>query len=462
MHKKFWFALIAIILLATAGGGMYYYFVVVPTAQAASAGGEIKLQTSTARTGELTILASASGSLIPANQINIGFDENGTLIELNVQIGSHVKAGEVMARLQTNTTEEDIAVAIANAELAVLKAQAAIADLYESAAASRTTAINNITSYATAVRDTQYALDNYTVPAALKNMEPIEALDYAKEKLDAARAAFEPYRYYPAENDTREALLEELALAQSLYDSAVTRLGYVYTLEVAQTNLATSRRDYERYKDGPDANELAMAQAELNNALSNLAQAKDTLAVIELIAPFDGTILAVDANVGENIGTSFITIANLTVPMIEIYLDETDLDKVTVGALAEASFDAYPDKTFTGHIVQIDPSLQSLSGVQTIRAWVLIDGTDTTSFSLPVGLNAAVDVISARTQNAVLIPIEALRDLGDGTYAVFVMDTSGELILRMVEIGLQDLTSVEITSGLSAGEIVSTGIVATK
>ena len=462
MQKKFWFALIAVILLAAAGGGVYYYLTVVRTAQAASANGDTKLQTSTARTGELTILASASGSLIPSSQISIGFAESGTLIELNVQIGSQVEAGDVLARLQTNTTEEEITASIANAELAVLKAQSAIDDLYESAASARTAAISNITTYASAVRDAQYDLDYFTVPAEIKGMEPMEALDYAKAKLDAVRAAFEPYKYYSAENDTREALVEALALAQSLYDTAVTQLQYVYVLEAAQNNLDKARKDYERYKEGPDADELAMAQAELNNANSDLVLAKETQAVIELTAPFNGTIMTVDASVGESVGSAFITLANLQQPMLEIYLDETDLDKVIVGGLAEASFDAYPDQTFTGHIVQVDPSLQSLSGVQTIRAWMLLDGTELSAFNLPVGLNAAVDVVYARTENAVLIPIEALRDMGDGTYAVFVVDETGELVLRMVEIGLQDLTSVEITSGLSAGETVSTGIVATK
>lgn len=462
MQKKYWLGLIGVLLLAAVGGGVYYYLVTARAAQAATAAASNRLQTATARLGDLTILASASGSLIPANKVSTGFDENGKLIELNVQIGSQVKAGEVLARLQTNTTQENIEAAIANAELAVLKAQAALDTLYESAAELRTKAISNMTTYASAVRDAQYALDNYTVPAALKGMTPIEALDYAKEKLDSAREAFEPYRYYPAEDETRETLLAELAAAQSLYDSAVTQLGYVYALEVAQTNLENARRDYARYQDGPDPSELAMAQAELNNAQANLALAQDAQAVVDLTAPFDGVILNVTASVGESVNSAFITIANLQQPMLEIYLDETDLDKVTVGRLAEAYFDAYPEQTFLGHIVQVDPSLQSLSGVQTIRAWVLIDNSDVSGYTLPVGLNAAVDVVFARAENAVLIPIEALRDLGGGEYAVFVVDANGELVLRMVEIGLQDLTSVEIVSGLQAGEVISTGIVATK
>ena len=58
-----------------------------------------------------------------------------------------------------------------------------------------------------------------------------------------------------------------------------------------------------------------------------------------------------------------------------------------------------------------------------------------------------------------LVPIEALREITPGTYAVFVVDSAGALEMRMVEVGLQDETFAAITSGLEAGEIVSTGIV---
>ena len=80
---------------------------------------------------------------------------------------------------------------------------------------------------------------------------------------------------------------------------------------------------------------------------------------------------------------------------------------------------------------------------------------------LPIGLNATVEVIGGRATNALLVPVEALREISPGQYAVFVMK-NGEPQLRMVEVGLMDFTSAEIKSGLEAGDIVSTGIVATQ
>ena len=62
---------------------------------------------------------------------------------------------------------------------------------------------------------------------------------------------------------------------------------------------------------------------------------------------------------------------------------------------------------------------------------------------------------------AVMIPVEALHQIEDGRYTVFVME-NGTPKLRLVEVGLQDITYAEIKSGLEAGEIVTTGIVETQ
>ena len=86
---------------------------------------------------------------------------------------------------------------------------------------------------------------------------------------------------------------------------------------------------------------------------------------------------------------------------------------------------------------------------------------DDKAFNLPLGTSAAVDVIGGKATDAILIPIEALHDAGNGQYSVFVLK-NGEPRLQLVEIGIQDLTSVEITSGLNQGDVVTTGIAETQ
>jgi len=459
-RKIFWIAPLVLVVLGLSGYFIYAKFFKTTT----EASSEPTLQTAVARRGELEILASGTGQVVAAYEISLGFDEEGgTVIALNVEIGDEVKKGDLLARVQTQNSEEDIQAAIADAELTVVKAQIALDELYKTAETSKTSALNDIATYAQDVRDAQYQVENYTVPLYLQGLGVVEGVDLMKKKLDAASKAFDPYRYLPENDETREDYLELLNDAQSEYDAAVKRLNYDYALQVAQANLAKARQEYEAYKDGPATDELSQAEAELANAKAKLALAKESKSIKELYATIDGTVMAVDTTLGGVVSrTPIITLADLTRPQLEAYLDETDLDKVAIGYQVDVTFDALPDNVYTGEVVRVDPGLVTVSNVQAIKILVLLgENQIDKDKTLPVGLNASADVIAGRVENAVLVPVEALRDLGDGEYGVFVVN-NGELEFRSVEVGLMDVTTVEIVSGLEAGEVVSTGIVQTQ
>ncbi len=236
-------------------------------------------------------------------------------------------------------------------------------------------------------------------------------------------------------------------------------------IALAEAELALAQAEWERLKNGADPEDVALSEAELANARANLALALEKQAVVKLVSPMAGTIVEISAEVGETLtaDTKFITVADLNQPRLEVYLDETDIENVAVGYEVEVVFDAFPDDIFTGKVIEVDPSLYESGNVTTIKTLVELNAD---SFSkpreLPIGLNASVDVIGGRAQNAVLVPVEALRELGPDEYAVFVVGDDGEPKLRMVEVGIMDYTFAEIISGLEAGEIVTTGIVATE
>jgi multidrug efflux pump subunit AcrA (membrane-fusion protein) len=155
-----------------------------------------------------------------------------------------------------------------------------------------------------------------------------------------------------------------------------------------------------------------------------------------------------------------MTLMDLRQPHVEFYLDQTDIDKASDGLEVEVTFDAYPDVVYSGTVTGIDPVLTTSGGVSAVHGFAaLTPQAGEGAPRLLVGLSAAVDVIAGRVENAVLVPIEALRQITPETFAVFVVDGGGALEMRMVEVGLQDGTFAAITSGLEAGEIVSTGIV---
>ncbi len=130
-----------------------------------------------------------------------------------------------------------------------------------------------------------------------------------------------------------------------------------------------------------------------------------------------------------------------------------------VGYPTEIVFDVLPDDTFTGVVTMVYPELDTSSNSSLVHAIVKLN--DEVDSTLPSGTSAAVDVISGETQDAVLVPVEALHKIDDGRYTLFVLE-NGSLRLRVVEVGLQDITYAEIKSGLDAGTTVTTGIVETQ
>jgi len=142
--------------------------------------------------------------------------------------------------------------------------------------------------------------------------------------------------------------------------------------------------------------------------------------------------------------------------MLEVFLDETDLASVHKGDRAEITFDAFPDSTFSGEVVQLDPELVRAGNSQAVRVLVLMDSQQGNLDYLPLGLNAGVDIISGEATNAVLVSLDALHQDAQGGYIVYVVD--GETLeLRPVQIGLADATTAEIISGVEPGEQVAIG-----
>ena len=471
-RRGFWITLIILSALGFAG----YYAYPLLAAPAEEAADETPIQTAVARQGDLVTFASGSGTIVAPAEISIGFDESGVLANLSIRAGDQVEAGQAIALLKTYNTEEEIALAISNSEIAVLNAQNALDEFYETWETDVASALQAVANAQQTLEDAEVAFRRTGLTASQSTIDTEYAdMVLAEDALVKAEENFEPFSSRPEDDLERARLQSELSAAQQAYDNAVANYNAAIStsdeteqavaeadLALANAQLADAQRQYERIKDGPDPDDVALAEAQLENAQLQLFVDQQKQAYLDLLAPMDGTVLDISADVGEALTTNaFITLADLSRPLLEIYLDETDLDKVAVGFEVEVIFDAFPNDVFKGHITEVDPSLYESSNVTAVKALVTLD---TDSFAkpqtLPIGLNASVDVIGGRAENVVLVPVEALRELSPGEFAVFVMEND-QPKLRMVEVGLVDFTSAEIVSGLEAGDIVTTGIVET-
>ncbi len=199
----------------------------------------------------------------------------------------------------------------------------------------------------------------------------------------------------------------------------------------------------------------------IRQARQAVEDALEDLEATNLIAPISGTVTEVNVDVSEMVGNEVVlVISDLTPPTLDTYYDESDWKNVQEGFPVEVIFDALPDNVYVGQVVHVDPGLVNQSNTTVVYAVVELDITTTGWDRLPVGSAAGVDVIGGRAENAILIPVEALREISEGEYAVFVME-DGQPRLKMVEVGLQDLIYAEIISGLSQGDVVTTGQVET-
>lgn len=431
------------------------------------------LQTATVRTGSLILSASGSGTLIVGTSVELGFGTQGTVLSVSVEPGEVVAEGDVLAeqadrrsleatvaqaKLDLSTAELALQTLKDQAPLAQAQAQLALADAQETLAKAEATwqgqqqgYRGSSTTLKAAEAKLALAQDSLnrakgvydSAPSSDEERKAQAYLNYASavQQYQSALASFNWYKGHPTETD--EAQLDA-------------------NVAIAKAQVMLSELEVERLKDGVDPNDLVAAELRVSKARSDLAQAEADLESATIVAPFAGTIMEVRADVGDSVNGAFITLADLSVPTLDTYFDESDLDKVIAGNEIEVIFDALPDLTFTGHLVQVDPSLMQSMNSSLLHALAILDGENPQDLSkMPIGLNAAVDVVAGRAENVLLVPVEALREIDTDTYAVFVVEADGSLKLRSVEVGLQDLTWAEIKSGLQAGETVSTGLVET-
>jgi HlyD family secretion protein len=455
--RRTWIVL-AVALLLAAGGGYFAYTRFLSPASVAQEPPETTLETATVTRGDIVITADGSGELVPTTELELTFHTSGKLAEILVEVGDQVQEDDVLARLETDmleraAAEADVELEIAQLELADVREGPSDAELADAQAALRNAQVE--------LRLAQAAYENTfdsNMDAAI-NSAKIE-YDWWVSYYQGQKAKYEEGSLSQADHDWA---MNAMISAEGRWQEAINQAKAEEVQAVSQVTQARNtvyqaQDDLELLESEPLTDTLARAELAVDQALLAREEARADLAAAQLYAPFDGIIMDVTGTVGEQVNknTSVFLLADMHEPLLRFWIAESDMSSVAVGYPVNVVFGALPDDTFTGEIVDIDPVLVTVEGTSAVQAWarVELEGRDIDIFS---GMTADVEIIAGESRNALLVPVEALREMGSGQYAVFVVGSDGELEMRSVAVGLMDYTSAEILDGLEEGDIVRVG-----
>lgn len=351
---------------------------------------------------DFTPIVSATGEVVPERFSTLSMSSAGVVAEVLVAEDDPVGEGETLLRLQG---KENLAAAISAAEFEVTAAEHDLDKLYKDTDLRAAEAHQAMIQYRQAVKDAQRYLDNLHAPAPQADIDQAKAnLLLAQIRLDKAEKDYRPYEKKSENNRIRAALFAELAEAEQIHQGALRRynnlIGNASDLDIAEAQadlalaeeqLAVAERDYEVFSNGPDPDEVKIAEERLANAHVQLAAAQSALTDLELSAPFGGTVSELYIKEGEWIapGQPALLLADLDNLRVETTdLNEIDVARVEVGDSAIITFDALADTVVGGTVVRIASKASEGSGVNYTTVIVL----DEIPENILWGMTAFVDI----------------------------------------------------------------------
>jgi len=317
------------------------------------------------------------------------------------------------------------------------------------------------------------------VVAVLENNDLLAQVEQARANVQHAQAVLERLQNgaRPEERAASRAALNE---AQAAADNAklnfersqkLFREGGIISQSVldqaerdwkmAQARLESARENYKLIMAPPRAEDVAAAQAQLDLARGQLAQAQDNYDNTFVHSPVDGEVIKRYMNPGESISYEslyqpIVSVSDTTHLRVRTEIDETDIGKIQIGQHATIRCDAFRGQSFYGHVVRISGGLGPKK-IQTDNPTEKIDMDILESFvevdpgtPLRVGLRVDVYIGLGRKENVLVIPLRAV-EYHDGLAGVHVSTANG-VESRPVQLGVQDGLNIEVTEGLREGE----------
>ncbi len=341
--------------------------------------------------GQVRSSLGASG-VIEAEEIRIASELQGTVLQVVVQTGEGVQAGQVLVVLGSSPVEA----AVCQAEAAVRVAQAELEQVRSKPRAEEISIKQAQLAMTKAQRDKAHAAWQ-TAERDLEELQELQKqllearaqLALAEQAVEQAEANYYRLRYqadHAEWNSTERRILEfqtkaaEAALSAAQADKRAAEIAVRHLegmrqkplayrakanaakckYEVAEAAVAVVQAELDDLLAGATAEEIAVAEANLALAQAQLGLAQLQLERLTLRAPANGIVVARMVNIGETAlpGVTLLTIANLDEVYLMAYVPAHRLGEVHLGQKAEVTVDSFPQRRFEGHVTYISDEPQ--------------------------------------------------------------------------------------------------------
>jgi HlyD family secretion protein len=236
-------------------------------------------------------------------------------------------------------------------------------------------------------------------------------------------------------------------------------------LKLAETNVERSRSLYEKKllpKQTLDDNEarylaavaqVDLARAQTTQSKARLDELRINLANTVITSPVNGFVArrAVDPGAFVSQNAPVADVVDITLVRLVANVVEKDLKQLESGNAARVQVDAFPGETFSGRIARVSPVLDPATRTAPIEIEI-----PNPTFRLKPGMYARVGITTHTKKNALVLPANAVVDLG-GRRGVFQLQNN-VAVFRSVQVGVEQGDIVEILAGVKEGEeVISTG-----
>ncbi len=447
-HKTIVIVVVVAVILAT-------YFIFRNISNQAEAVGS--LQTTVVERGTLTASVGATGN-VRANQTAIlTWQTSGTVEIVNVGIGDDVQAGDVLASLAQTSLSQNIILAQADLVTAERNLENLLASNTPRAQA-QLALVDAQQKYDSA----KYTLDSFlaTNRGATSDAVQNARAEYtlALDSLEQAQAFYDHVRDRPDDDPEKARAFTTLYNAQQAASRAKNNLNYFLlvpsgrdidearaNLALAEAQLEDAQREWDRLKDGPDADDVLAAEARVDAARAAVEMA-------QVSAPFSATVTDAVPIPGDQVapGTTAFRIDDLSYLLVEVQVSEVDINSIQLGQPVTITFDAVLGQEYHGQVVEVAQAASVVAGV--VNFDVTVELTDADEQVKP-GMTAAVTITVKQLEDVLLVPNRAVRLL-EGKRYIFVLRDG---LMERVEITLgasSDSVSEVVAGDLEEGDII--------